>query len=171
MNSSNDYTEHLKLLTEKHKEQSSLFYTRHNLFIAYNTFLVGALALLVTAFLKVQSRYAWAAAIILSLVATIISHKWYSVMKKAADWIDFWKAKVIHFEEHHAPAQEYYFFLDRAMKKKMKVSRPEKRRSDIDEEEIEKMYADIQKIRDNPPSTRCGIAADILRINEITNYL
>lgn len=171
MNPSDDYTEHLTLLTEKHKEQSNLFYTRHNLFIAYNTFLVGALALLVTAFLKLQPRYAWAAATILSLVAAYVSHKWCSVMKKAAKWIDFWHAKVIHFEEHHAPSQEYYFFLDRTMKKNAKVSRPEKRRSDIDEEEIEKMYASIQKIRASPPKAESGITADILRINEIIEYL
>lgn len=169
-NSSNDYAEHLHLLAEKHKEQSSLFYTRHNLFIAYNTFLVGALALLVTAFLKAHSRYAWAAAIILSFVATVISYKWYSVMKKAAKWIDFWHTKVIYFEEYHAPAQEYYFFLDR-MKKDAKLSRPKKVRSEIDEKKIEKIYASMEEIYADPPNFMCGIAYDILRINEIINYL
>ncbi|KYK38598.1 MAG: hypothetical protein HXS46_16480 [Theionarchaea archaeon] len=163
---------YLKLLTEKHKEQAHLFHTRHNLFVAYNTFLIGALAIVITSFLRLNSPYlssngfVLVLATVISFLAAEISWRWYFAMKMSAAWIRFWEAKIIYFEakSHKKLDQAYYFFLDRSMKEPQRLSAKEA--PQLKEEELNEINEKLETIWDRKVITG-GVTENVLQITKI----
>ena len=90
------YIEYLKMCIEKHREEIKLYYTRNNLFIACNTFIVGALVIVISSSSKLQPRFIWMVAAIICIFAAVITRKWHSIVNMSAEYIYFWSAKICY---------------------------------------------------------------------------
>lgn len=115
-----DELEYLKLLVDKHKEVSSAYYTRMNVFLGILVVLLTSAALLITQASTPHPRLFWSSLGVIGLVGLGLAFIMAKVLKTSAQWIDFWHAKIVYFEARHADdGQTRFFFLDR------KLSKPE----------------------------------------------
>lgn len=131
--------EFLKVLIEKHKEVSSLYYIRFNVFLALFTVVMGAIAAtLVSGVDKLQPRALWFIISIEGFVGVLICGFWLRIMQISNTWIDFWKAKIVYFEAHEGPSKQWYhFFVDKHLDNPETMKKQQN--PTLNEKEIEKI--------------------------------
>jgi len=110
--------EYLKLLIDKHKEISKLYYTRYSLFVSLLTGIIGAMALtLVNGCSKLDAKILWGAIILESVFGLLISISGRCILIKSNIWIKFWESKIFQFELDELPKNKrHLFFADRLLK-------------------------------------------------------
>ncbi len=150
-----DELEYLKLLVDKHKEVSSAYYTRMNVFLGILVVLLTSAALLITQASTPHPRLFWSSLGVIGLVGLGLAFIMAKVLKTSAQWIDFWHAKIVYFEARHADdGQTRFFFLDR------KLSKPElldpNQHPGLDRKQIEHTNVTLRRIWERDPAVWSG---------------
>ena len=110
--------EYLKLLVEKHKEQTDLYYKRIGLYFTLITITItGAIAAIATGASKLNPKVIWIMVAAISFIGSMLSFLWRRIIKRSEQWLEYWKRKIYLFENGHAPDNpSQWFFIDRLVR-------------------------------------------------------
>ena len=88
--------EYLKVLIDKHKEQTTLYYARVNVYLAVLVMLVGITGVTIfTGVDKIAPRPFWVIIAFENLLCVAVSYIFRQIIITAASWIDSWQAKIL----------------------------------------------------------------------------
>lgn len=112
------YIEHLKLMVDKHQEQSDLCYRRLNILIGFNTALFGiAIIFLSRGVSIIKVEFMWFIILLICLLSAAINFYWKEIIRESIRWIDFWRSKVqllehgnLHGEDPSNKVHTFYFY-------------------------------------------------------------